>query len=160
MDVILIYGLTALALFIISFVAKRRFGLLGLALSAGSILSVIWGYDAGLMAGALGFRSTPLTSSVISSLIILLPAVILLFHGYVYKTLLGRLVGALLFTLLALAFLVDPLGRIMMPSGIGRDVYNWLSANHEFILGSGLIVAVVDLFLTKPVQSSDKKREH
>jgi len=94
--------------------------------------------------------SGPLTTAVVLSTIILLPAVLLLFHGYTYKTLVGRLVGAGLFTVLALAFLIDPLKHIVVLTGGGADFYNWMTTNQDGVIGLGMIVAVVDLFLTKP----------
>jgi hypothetical protein len=151
----------AAILFASSFITKRRFGLLGLALAAGSLLSGIWGYDAGLIASGVGVPSGPVTSAVILSLIILLPAGVLLFHGYTYKTLFGRVVGASLFTVLAFAFLIEPLGHILMVQGAGANIYNWLVNNRTFVIGLGLIVAVMDLFLTKPpVVLSNKHHEH
>ncbi len=157
MEVILICIVIAILLFVAAFMAKRRFGLLGLALAAGSILSGIWGYDAGLVASSLGIPSGTLTSAVILSLIVLLPAGVLLFHGYTYKTLVGRVIGASLFTLLALAFLIEPLGHVLVLQGFGANVYSWLVSNRTAIIGVGLIIAVVDLFLTKPAHLSDRR---
>jgi len=160
MEVLLICLFIAILLFISAFMARRRFGLLGLALAAGSLLSVIWAYDAGLIVGAFGIPSGPATEAVILMIIILLPAGVLLFHGYTYKTLLGRIVGASLFTLLALAFLIEPLGHVLALRGDGANIYRWLVNNKSFIIGAGLIFAVIDLFLTKPVQPPNKKHEH
>jgi len=160
MDVIFIFIAIAALLFGSSFIHKRRFGLLGLALAAGSLLSSIWGYDVGLIASGLGIPSGPLTSAIILSLIILLPAGILLFHGYTYNNVIGRTIGAGLFTVLALAFLVEPLGHVLMPQGIGSDVYSWLTDNRTIIIGAGLTIAVIDLFLTKPPRLSDRRRKH
>jgi len=159
MEIILICIVIAILLFVAAFVTRRRFGLLGLALAAGSLLSGIWGYDAGLIAGSLGISSGSLTSAIITSLIVLLPAGVLLFHGYTYKTLVGRIIGASLFTLLALAFLVEPLGHVLMLQGFGADVYSWLVSNRTAIIGVGLIIAVVDLFLTKPANLSGRRHE-
>ena len=158
MEVILICIVIALALFISAYITKRRFGLLGLALAAGSILSDIWGYTAGLVASFFGLPSGPVTSAAILAIIILLPAGILLLHGYTYRTLIGRVIGASLFTLLALAFLVEPLGHVLNLSGYSADAYNWLSGNRTVIIGFGLIIAVIDLFLTKPAHLSDRRR--
>lgn len=159
MDVILIFLGLAIVLFVASFIHKRRFGLLGLTLAAGSLLSGIWGYNAGLVASAFGVPSGPSATAIILSIIILLPAGVLLFHGYTYSTLIGRVIGASLFTLLALAFLVEPLGHILMPQGLGADVYNGLVNNRTVIIGAGLTIAVIDLFLTKPAHLSDKRRK-
>jgi len=158
MEVILICIIIALALFMSAFITKRRFGLLGLALATGSILSGIWGYNAGLVASFFGIPSGSITSAVVLALIILLPACILLFHGYTYRTLIGRVVGASLFTLLALAFLVEPLGHVLLLQGYSANAYDWLLNNRTVIIGFGLIIAIVDLFLTKPARLSDKRR--
>lgn len=158
MEIIIICVVIAILLFASAFITRRRFGLLGLALAAGSLLSGIWGYDAGLIASGLGIPTGSLTTAITMAVLVLLPAVVLLFHGYTYKTYVGRVIGASLFTLLALAFLIEPLGHVLMPTGFGADVYNWLNINREAIIGFGLIVAVVDLFLTKPAHLSDRRR--
>lgn len=161
MNVVLIFGLLALALFGSAFVMRRRFGLLGLALAAGSILSGLWGHDAGLVVSSLGiFPSGPLTTAVTLAAIVLLPAVLLLFHGYTYKNMVGQIIGALLFTLLALAFLVEPLGHALILEGTGVDVYTWLVNNRQIIIGIGMVLAVVDLFFTKPAHMADKRSKH
>jgi len=160
MEIILICIVISAGLFVSAYITKRRFGLLGLALAAGSLLSQIWGYDIGLIASGFGFPSNPLAAVIISSLIVLLPAGILLFHGYTYKNKIARIIGAGMFTLLALAFLVEPLGRVLMPVGFGINVYDWLIKYRTLIIGAGLIFAVLDLFLTKPAHLSDKKSKH
>lgn len=159
MELIVVYGLVMAALFVAAFFTKRRFGLLGLALAAGSLLSSIWGYDAGLVAGLFGFSGGPMTSAVVTSLMVLLPAGLLLFHGYTYKSLVGRIVGAVLFTILATAFLVEPLSHVLTVQGPAAGVYQWIVSNRTSIIGVGLIAAIVDLFLTKPVQLSDRHRK-
>ncbi len=153
---LMICGLIAVALFVSAYIAKRRFGLLGLALASGSLLSVIWAYDAGLVVSIFGISPSKMVSAITSMVIILLPAFVLLFHGYTYKGRIGRFIGAGLFMALAMAFLVEPLGQMMKPSGFGVDLYDWLVNNKSLIIGSGLIAAVVDIFLTKPI--GDKKK--
>lgn len=151
MNVVIIFLALAVLLFFSAFVTKRRFGLLGLALAAGSILSTIWSFDAGLVVGALGiFPSGPLTTAVTLSLIVLLPAIVLLFHGYTYKNVVSRTIGALLFTLLALAFLVEPLGFALPLQGFGASVYTEIVKYKEVIISIGMVLAVIDLFFTKP----------
>lgn len=151
MDVVVVFALLAVVLFVAAFVARRRFGLLGLALAAGSILSTIWNVDAGLVVASIGvFPSGSLTTAITLSLIVLLPAIVLLFHGYTYKTLPGRVIGALLFTALASAFLIEPLGFGLPLGGVGASVYNWLLQYKEVIISVGMVIAVADLFFTKP----------
>lgn len=158
MNVVIVFGVLAIALFLAALLTKRRFGLLGLALAAGSILSGIWSYDAGLLVGSLGiFPNSPLTTAVTLALIVLLPAGVLLFHGYTYKSTGGRVFGALMFTLLALALLVEPLGFALPLEGIGADIYSWMVQYKEVIISVGLVVAVIDLFFTKPASVAEKQ---
>jgi hypothetical protein len=149
MNGIIVCFVVAAGIFVAAFITKRRFGFLGLALAAGSILSGIWGYDIGLEASAFGAPSGLMTTAIVSCLIILFPAGILLFHGDKYKSLIGRLIGASLFTLLAVAFLIDPLSRAITPQGFGSEFFNWLVNNRNTVIGAGLVAAIVDLFLTK-----------
>ncbi len=160
MEVILICLVIATVLFAAAFIAKRRFGLLGLALAAGSILSGIWEYDAGLVASLFGVPNSPLAATAVLSVIVLLPAGVLLFHGDSYKSLVGRIIGASLFTLLASAFLIEPLAHVLILQGFGADIFRWLLNNKNLIIGVGLIVAVVDLFLTKPAHLAIRHHKH
>ncbi len=157
MNVVIIFAAIALILFALSFVTRRRFGLLGLALAAGSILSGLWGNDASLVVGVVGLPSNPLTTAATLSVLVLLPSILLLFHGYTYKTIVGRIIGALMFTLLALAFLVQPLGYVLTLQGFGANAYSWLVRNKDLIISFGMIFAVVDLFFTKPAHLAEKK---
>ena len=158
MDVILIYSTIAIILFVSALVTKRRFGLLGLALASGSLLSDIWGLKFDKLLVYSGFPSNSLVSSIAMSSIILAPAILLLFHGYTYKTSFGRLIGASLFTLLAMAFLVEPLGRVFMLEGYGKQVYELILNNQTTIIGISLIIAVIDLFFTKPATLNRSKK--
>lgn len=160
MIVVIVFGAIALLLFAGSFLSKRRFGLLGLALAAGATLSTIWSYDAGLVVSSTGLvPEGPITNAVTLSLIVLLPAILLLFHGYTYKNVIGRIVGSLLFTILALAFLVEPIGFALPLEGVGADAYRWLVANKELIVSIGLVLAVIDLFFTKPAKLAEKDKK-
>lgn len=161
MQVIVICLIVAALLFAAAFTTRRRFGLLGLALAAGSILSGIWGDTASLVVGAAGIPNTPLTTAITLGVLVLLPSVLLLFHGSMYRGIIGRVVGATLFTLLALAFLIDPIGHVLVLQGYGATAYAWLVSHKTLIIGGGLIIAVTDLFLTKPASlSRDHRGKH
>jgi hypothetical protein len=159
MSVLIVFILVATLLFVSAYITKRRFGLLGLALAAGATLSTIWNFDAGLVVGSVGiFPSGPLTTAVTLAAIVLLPAAVLLFHGYTYKSYIGRVVGALMFTALASAFLVEPLGFALPLDGAGNDIYRWLIQYKDAIISVGLVFAVIDLFLTKPAYMNSNRR--
>jgi len=157
-SVVIVFAALAVLLFLSSYLTRRRFGLLGLALAAGSILSTLWGFDAGLVVSMLGFPSGTITTAVTLSLVVLLPAIVLLFHGHTYKTHLPRIIGSLLFTLLALAFLVNPLGHAFALSGTGANIYGYLVQYKDVIISIGLALAVVDLFFTKPAAPFMERR--
>lgn len=159
---IIILSGVALALFFGAFISKRRFGLLGLALTAGATLSTIWSYNAGLVLSATGVvPDGVITQAIAQSLVVLLPAILLLFHGYSYKGIVGRLVGALLFTILALAFLVEPLSYALPLDGSGGVVYSTIRQYKDIIISAGVILAILDLFFTKPAHLAEKsKKKH
>jgi hypothetical protein len=161
MNVVIVFAILAVVLFVSAYITRRHFGLLGLALAAGSILSGIWSYDAGLVVSSVGiFPSGPITTAATLSAIVVLPAIILLFHDYAYKNPIARIIGAALFTLLALAFLVEPLGHAFVLEGKGANVYTWLQNNKDVIISIGMILAVVDLFFTKPAHLAEKRSKH
>jgi len=161
MNVVIVFAVLALVLFGAAYVTRRRFGLLGLALAAGSLLSTMWDSTAGLLVSATGLvPKGPLTDAVTLSLLVLLPPVVLLFHGTTYKSVPTRLVGSFLFAILALAFLVVPLGHALPLTGFGAQAYEWLDSNREIIISIGLILAVIDLFFTKPASHLEKKARH
>jgi hypothetical protein len=160
MSVVVVFAVIALVLFAISYLSRRRFGLLGLALAAGSILSSLWGDNASLLVNVMGLKSGPITTAITLSAIVLLPSVLLLFHGYAYKNFVSRFIGSFMFTLVAMAFLVQPLGYALSLQGFGASAYTWLAQNKDLIISFGMIFAVVDLFLTKPAHLAEKKYKH
>lgn len=159
---LVVLGGVAVALFVGAFISKRRFGLLGLALTAGATLSTIWSYDAGLVVSSTGlFPEGVITQAVTQSLVVLLPAILLLFHGYSYKGMAGRIVGALLFTALALAFLVEPLSYALPLDGVGGDIYAQIRTYKDGVISVGVVLAVIDIFFTKPAHLAEKsKKKH
>lgn len=156
---IIVFAVVGLLLFAGAFISKRRFGLLGLALTAGASLSSLWGYDAGLLVQAFGIlRDGAVSQAVAQSLLVVLPAVLLLFHGYAYKNKVARVFGSFFFAVLALAFLIEPLGHVMPLTGTGVEVFNFFRANQALIMGIGIVLSIVDLFFTKPVQKLASKK--
>ena len=102
-----------------------------------------------------------ITQAIAQSLVVLLPAILLLFHGYSYKGVVGRIVGALLFTVLALVFLVEPLSYALPLDGTGGLVYSTIRQYKDIIISTGVILAVIDLFFTKPAHLAEKsKKKH
>ncbi len=159
MEVAIILGVLGVLLFVGAFISKRRFGLLGLALTAGATLSSLWSYDAGLVLSGTGLvPDGPITNAVALSVVVLLPAVLLLFHGYTYKSPVSRVLGSLFFALLAMAFLLEPLSFALPLNGPAADLYGVLLANQGIIISVGVVMAIIDLFFTKPASEKKDKR--
>ena len=147
----------AILLFTGAFISKRRFGLLGLALTAGATLSTIWSYDAGLVVSGIGIvPKGEITQAVTQSLVVLLPAILLLFHGTTYRNNIARIFGSLMFTVLALAFLVEPIGYALPLDGTGAVVYDRIKEYKDTIISIGVVLAIVDLFFTAPAHFSGR----
>lgn len=157
MENIIISIFILLALFIPVFESKRRFGTLGLALAAGYLLNELWGYDIYQIAIGFGVPSNSIGHLIVSFFVIIAPTVVLLFHGHAYKTLIGRVIGASLFTVLAIAFMTNLLSEALEFHGIEAVVYNLILDNKNVIIGCGLVASVVDLFLTWPAKIPDKR---
>ena len=160
MNVAIVFAVVLALLFALAYITKRRFGVLGLALAAGSMLSELWAAqltplvrDAGLIV-----QSPPLIS-VVSVVLVLLPAVFLLFSGPSYHGKSKRAIGAFLFAALAFALLIEPLGAALVLQDEGRMVYQFFSDNRVFIVTAGLILAVFDLLSTHSVRA-EKPSKH
>jgi hypothetical protein len=109
--------------------------------------------------GAFGIIPPSLSIHAVTlAVITLLPMIILLFHGPRYKTLVSRIIGSLLITVLALAFLVGPLGQALVIDGSGADIYSWFVSHKDIVISAGLVLAVGDLLITKSSSHSTGKR--
>jgi hypothetical protein len=150
MTFVVIFLLLIIVLFAIAFFTKRRFGVLGLALAAGAMLSTLWVGDLTPIIAQAGFvLIRPPLESVVASLLTLLPAILLLASGPTYHKSSQRVLGALLFAILATVLLLEPLGSALIIEGPGEEVYNFLVANRVVIITVGLIVAVADILFAK-----------
>lgn len=149
MDGMMIFVIIVAMSFVLLFITKRKFGLPSLALAAGSILSSFWAERASYVLGMLNAPSSIYVVTFISVIIIILPAFLMIFHDGKCKSLYGRAIGAGLFALLIAAFLIEPIGRVVVFDGLGGSVYGWLIANKGVITTACLSLAVIDLLLPK-----------
>ncbi len=138
------------ALFALAFLTKRRFGVLGLALAAGAMLSSLWAEtltpvirEAGVMV------DVPPLATLVAVTLVLLPSVVLLFSGPSYSSILMRVVGAFSYAALALALLIEPMGSALILEGRSVDVYQTLLDYRVYIVTAGLIFALFDILSTR-----------
>lgn len=150
MNIVIILLVIVGLLFATTYFTKRRFGVLGLALCAGFLLSTMWSSDVTSFVQGAGIELlSPPLSSVVSAALTLLPAILLLFSGPSYTKRWQQLVGAAAFALLASSFLLTPLGGGVGLDSQGRAVYEFLVDNRNLIITTALVYALYDLLTFK-----------
>ncbi|MFZ2544930.1 MAG: hypothetical protein WAW80_03060 [Candidatus Saccharimonadales bacterium] len=144
--------------FVSAFVTKRRFGVLGLALCAGSMLSSIWSKEVTLFIEGAGVElMSPPLSVVVATTIVLLPAIFMLFRGPTYSKRWQRLVGSMAFALLAMTFLLTAFGNSLSLDENGMKVYSFLTSNKSIIITVGIVYALYDVITYKTPKKKDKE---
>lgn len=137
-------------LFAMTYVTRRRFGVLGLALCAGYLISEMWTAQVTPFIRGAGFELlSPPLSSLVAAGLVLAPAVLLLFSGPTYTKRLQRLIGAGIFAVLATSFLLGPLGMALNLDPTVDDtafsIYTFLSDNTTLIITAGIVYALYDV---------------
>lgn len=150
MSVAIVLAIVTAILFAIVFFTKRRFGLLGMALAVGSILSNLWSQDLTPIIRQAGLEIvSPPLASVVAAALVLLPAAILLFSSPANKKFIHRILDAAAFAVLAVAFLLPVLGDALILEAEGLEVYNFFTEYRAWVITAGLVYAVVDVLLAK-----------
>jgi hypothetical protein len=158
MSFVIIFLIIIGALFATAFFTKRRFGVLGLALAAGAMLSGLWVGDlTPIIANAGIIIIRPPLHSVVSAVLILLPALVLLASGPTYKAMYQRIIGAAAFAVLATALLLESLGAALVIDDVGKPVYEFFVQNRVIIITICLILAILDLLVARTPRH---RREH
>jgi len=157
--IVIIFGaLTALA-----FVTKRRFGVLGLSLAAGVVLSQnATRYVSDFFANN-SVPVEPLTyNSAAAITLIMLPPLVLMFGGPKYSSHKTAIFGAVGFGLLATFFLIGPLTSSLPPAQASvRDALLLISDWENVIVIIALLLALLDTFLVHGISKSPgKSRKH
>jgi hypothetical protein len=146
-------------LFLITFLTKRRYGILAMALGTGYLISTNW---AGTVTPFIEQQGVVLVSpplaSVVSTALTLLPPLLLLFSGPKYSDMMSRIIASAAFTALAVAFLLVPFGSALLLEGQALDIFNTVKQWQSVIIVVGLIAAVLDVMLYKPPKDKDKKK--
>jgi hypothetical protein len=157
MNALVVFVVLLAALFVLAYVTKRRFGVLGLALCAGSLLSASWAttLTPWIQQQGVVVVSPPL-SAIVSALLILLPALLLLFSGPTYASFFPRLAGSIAFALLAFVFLLAPLGLALVLDSTGLQLYTLLTKSSNIVIVVGIIAALVDILATRTPRAHKK----
>jgi hypothetical protein len=155
MNIVIVLVVIIVLLFGVAYFTRRRFGVLGLALCAGYLLSTMWTAQVTPFIRDAGFEVVaPPLSSLVAVALVLLPAVILLFSGPTYSRSEGRLIGAGAFALLATAFLLGPLGSSLSLDSNGQTVYHFLIENKSLIITAAIGYALFDILTLRTPKRS------
>ena len=157
MNALLVLVVLFAALFALAYITKRRFGVLGLALCAGSLLSASWTSTLTPWVESQGivFVSPPL-SAVVSTLLILGPALLLLFGGPTYAGQLQRIAGAIAFAVLSFVFLLQPIGIAFVFDDSTSQLYTSIQQSSNLIVVAGILGALGDILITRTPHHSKK----
>ena len=138
------------SLFLLLFISKRRLGVAALALVAGSVMANLWSHSISQLITRLGvtFTTFPL-EGLVTVVLVVLPVILILPSAQSYHSKLLRMAAALLFAALGASLLLPQFEASVIISGSGKTLYDILSQNRSSIITAGIVVALVDLFLTR-----------
>jgi hypothetical protein len=157
MNIIIVLAVLVGLLFATAYFTRRRYGVLGLALCAGYLISTMWTPDVTAFVRGAGVELlSPSLGSLVAALLILLPALALLLSGPTYTKRWQRLLGALAFALLSTSFLLTPLHNGVVLDETGKRIYDILFEYRDLIITVAIVYAVYDLVIMKPPKK-DKK---
>lgn len=158
MSYILVFAAMVALLFALSFVAKRRFGVLVLALLAGSLLANLWTEALTPLVASTGIVTVrPPLSSIVALVVTLAPAFVLFLGGPAAHGKHERLIGSLIFALVATMLSFHWINDALVIDGAGRVLHDFLSQYQAIILTAGVIAAIMDVLMTHTVRHPGKK---
>lgn len=159
-EVAVIIAFVVLVLFVFAYVTKRRFGVLGLALAAGYVLSKLWETNIADYVASSGIEFDAVSPvTLVTLIVILLPSIVLLFGGPTYKSKRGRLIGSLLYAVLAVVFSLDALQYTLVLIGPGKEVFDLLVQYQQVILTAALAGAIVDIMHARSSGTGGEKHD-
>lgn len=149
-----------LILLAVVYLSKRRYGLLGLALIAGSIISASWSTYVTVMLQLQGVRLlSPPLNVVVAIVLLLLPVVFLLFVGPTYRKKWQKISGSLLFAILATLLIAAAIMRetpsLMADSQVGAIA----TQAYPLIIVVGVTVAIVDTVMAHRPKKGKKSAD-
>lgn len=161
MGAVVVVGVIFAVLFGAVYFSKRRFGLLGLALAAGAMLSSLWTAELTPLVEQVGVDLVaPPLETVVAATLTLFPALLLLGTGPKVSGTLPRVVASASFVLLALALLLGPIGAGFVITGQALVAYNFLEEYRFAIVTAALVYALYDIITYKPPKLDGKKSKH
>lgn len=150
MTFLVIFCLIIAALFALVFFSKRRVGVAGLALAAGAMLASMWVGDVTPLIAQAGIVIVkPPLESVVTVVLTLLPAILVLFTGATYKSMVQRVIGSALFALFAVALLLPSIGASLVIDATGKPIFDFFTEYRTLLVTIGLVFSVLDIIFVK-----------
>ena len=153
----------AAALFGLAFLTKRRYGVLGLGLAGGLVLSQEVSKEVAAFLQSVDVPVEPLPFTAAASIaLILAPPLILLFAGPKYTDQRYAVAGSALFAVFGTVLLLAPIVTSMpfTDRTAIQPLLSTVAANSPLIISAGVIMAVVDMMHAHGKSSLGKKGKH
>ena len=148
----------ALVCAVVAFATGRRFGVLSLALLAGAMLAQFWAGDLTPRVAEAGFVLVkPPLSSVLALFLTLFPAILLMLSGPKHSSRPHRLYGALVFGVLAVTLLVDPISDAFVIDEFGKTMLGYITEYRMIIITLCIVLAILDVMGTHARGGRDTK---
>lgn len=159
---LLILLVLALGLFGLAYLTKRRYGVLGLGLTAGMVLSQEVAQEVGSFLQYTDFPVEPLTvTSAASIFLILAPAFALLLSGPKYFDHRLAIIGSAMFAIFGTILLLGPL-MISLPltDASIEPILSQIALHSPLIITAGVVAAVIDTMHAQSKKALEKKGKH
>lgn len=152
----------AVLLFGLAYVTKRRFGVLGLGLIAGLVLSQQISKDTANVLKYLDFPVGSLTFPVAASvMLILAPALLMLISGPKYSDKRLAIGGSVIFAIFATILLLGPISlSLVMSDRSLQPLLSTIALNSPMLISTGVMLAVVDTMYAHGKKPVGKKGKH
>lgn len=151
MTFFIVLGIYVSVLTLVVYIARRSFGLLGLALVAGALLARLWAPDLTPIVARTGLVIVqPPLLSIVATMLTLLPAFVLLPKSPKVHGALPRVVSAVLFGLLAAVLTFEPFLAAVVADRQAIDAIAVIERYRPVLVTSGVILALLDIWAVRP----------
>lgn len=152
----------AVSLFALAFFTRRRFGVLGLGLAAGLVLSNQLTKDVATFLQLGDFPVEPLShKSAAIVLLVLAPVVAMLVSGPKYSDKRAAVIGSTIFAVFGTVLLLAPLSMSLPLTDVSiQPVLSMIALNSPMIISAGIIAAIIDMMHDQGKKPFTKKGKH
>lgn len=153
----IVLGLYLLALCVLGFAARRRVGLLGLALAVGAVLAELWASALVPVAAKAGLVVAP---GLIAIALTLLPALLVLGRGVKVRSHIDALIAGLVFALLAVMLTYESFTSLVVMDAASQGIVAAIVPYKSLTVTICLVYALFDVMAKHSHKGHDSKRSH